>query len=133
MAEMFELQVITPDKAFYTGEASMVEFNTTEGEVGVYKNHIPMTSIIAPGVLTIHEASGEKQAALISGFVTILPEKITILAETAEWPDEIDVNRATEAKLRAERRLKDGKGDTDVMRAENALRRALTRLEVKDR
>ena len=56
MADMFKLQVVTPDKFFYTGEVSMVELTTTEGEIGVYAQHIPMTSIVAPGVLSIHEA-----------------------------------------------------------------------------
>ena len=55
MADMFKLQVVTPDKFFYTGEVSMVELTTTEGEIGVYAQHIPMTSIVAPGVLSIHE------------------------------------------------------------------------------
>ena len=50
MADMFKLQVVTPDKFFYTGEVSMVELTTTEGEIGVYAQHIPMTSIVAPGV-----------------------------------------------------------------------------------
>ena len=73
MADMFKLQVVTPDKFFYTGEVSMVELTTTEGEIGVYAQHIPMTSIVAPGVLSIHEGSEVKKAALHSGFVEVLP------------------------------------------------------------
>ena len=61
MADMFKLQVVTPDKFFYTGEVSMVELTTTEGEIGVYAQHIPMTSIVAPGVLSIHEGSEVKR------------------------------------------------------------------------
>lgn len=130
MADMFKLQVITPDKKFYEGEVSMVELTTTEGQIGVYKNHIPMTAIVAPGVLTIHEASDVKKAALHAGFIQILPELITIMAETVEWPDEIDINRAEEARIRAERRIKETNGEVDVMRAELAYKRALVRLTV---
>lgn len=131
MADMFKLQVVTPDKIFYTGEVSMVELTTTEGQIGVYANHIPMTSIVAPGVLKIHEGSELKRAALHSGFVEVLPDSVTILAEVVEWPAEIDANRAEEAMTRAERRIKDNKAETDIVRAELALKRAMTRLEVK--
>lgn len=130
MAEkQFKLEIISPDRSFYSGAATMIEYRTTEGEVGVYAGHIPMTQIIAPGILTITDAEGEqKNAALMSGFVEILPEKISILAETVEWPDEIDKKRAEEAKERAESRLKSGDSSIDVDRAELALKRALVRL-----
>lgn len=75
MADMFKLQVVTPDKFFYTGEVSMVELTTTEGEIGVYAQHIPMTSIVAPGVLSIHEGSEVKKAALHSGFGGVFPRR----------------------------------------------------------
>ena len=128
---MFKLQVVTPDKEFYAGEVSMVELTTTEGQIGVYANHIPLTAIVAPGVLRIHEASEVKKAALHAGFIEILPDEIKILAEVAEWPDEIDVRRAEEARIRAERRIKDNAAETDTLRAELALKRALTRLEAR--
>ena len=131
MADLFKLHVITPERRFYDGEASMVELSTTEGDIGVYRNHIPLTAIVAPGVLKIHEEGGVKEAALISGFIEILPERITIMAEVAEWPDEIDGNRAEEARIRAERRLKEESGEIDTMRAELALRRALVRLSLR--
>ena len=131
MADLFKLQVITPERKFYEGDASMVELSTTEGDIGVYRNHIPLTAIVAPGVLKIHEEGGVKEAALMSGFIEILPEKITIMAEVAEWPEEIDANRAEEARIRAERRLKEESGEIDTMRAELALRRALVRLSLR--
>lgn len=131
MADTFKLHVITPERRFYEGEASMVELSTTEGDIGVYRNHIPLTAIVAPGILKIHEESGVKEAALMSGFVEILPERITIMAEVAEWPDEIDENRAEEARIRAERRLKEESGEIDAMRAELALRRATVRLSLR--
>ncbi|MCQ2491863.1 MAG: ATP synthase F1 subunit epsilon [Lachnospiraceae bacterium] len=131
MAEkQFKLEIISPDRLFYDGAATMVEYKTTEGEVGVYADHVAMTQIIAPGKLTITEADGtKKEAALISGFVEILADKITILAETVEWPDDIDKERAEAAKKRAEERLaKKDSGSIDVARAELALQRALIRL-----
>jgi len=131
MAEkLFRLEVIRPDGVFYSGEVSMVEYNTTEGEVGVYAGHIPMTQIIAPGVLVITSQEGEKMAALHSGFVEISPESVEILAEAVEWPEDIDQARAQEAKIRAERQLSNPSGDTDVLRAEMALKRALLRLSI---
>lgn len=130
MAELFKLQIITPERQFYEGEASMAEFTTTEGDIGVYRNHIPMTAIVAPGILKIHEEGGVKEAALLAGFVTILPEKIVVMAEVVEWPEEIDSNRAEESKIRAERRLKEQNGEVDIVRAETALRRALVRLSL---
>ena len=130
MADLFTLEIVSPDRVFYQGEASFVEMVTTEGEIGVYKNHIPMTNILVPGVVTIHEENEVKKAAVHAGFVEILPDKITILAEIAEWPDEIDVSRAEEAKERAERRLNEGGAEGNIARAEAALSRSLARLNI---
>ena len=97
----FQLRIITPDRLFYEGEAEMVEFNTTEGQIGVLPGHIPMTVILKPGILKIYEPENEKEAALHAGFAEILSDKITILAEIVEWPEEIDVQRAELALRRA--------------------------------
>lgn len=126
----FELKIITPDRIFYEGMAEMVEFNTTEGEIGVYKRHIPMTVIIKPGILTITEEDGTKEAALHAGFAEILPDKITIMAEIVEWPAEIDEERAEHAKERAMDRIHNRTTETDIARAETALQRAIARIEV---
>lgn len=126
----FNLKIITPDREFYTGEVDMVEFNTIEGEVGIYKGHIPISMIIAPGVLTITSDGESKNAALHAGFVEVLPDKVTILAEIIEWPSEIDIDRAKDAKDRAEARIRDVLEGTDIARAELALRRAMTRIDV---
>ncbi|MBS4982623.1 MAG: ATP synthase F1 subunit epsilon [Hungatella hathewayi] len=131
MADLFKLKIVTPDKIFYEGDAIMVELTTTEGQIGVYANHIPLTAIISPGVLKIHEEGQVRKASLISGFLEILPEQVVIMAEVAEWPEEIDANRAEEARVRAERRLKENSAETDTLRAEMALKRALTRLEAR--
>ena len=125
----FLLRIITPDRVFYENQVDMVEFNTTEGEVGILPGHIPMTVIVKPGVLCIGEPEGEKLAALHAGFAEILPEGVTILAEVIEWPGEIDESRAVAAKERAEGRLQDKTPDTDIARAETALQRAIVRFQ----
>lgn len=126
----FYLRIITPDRMFYEGDVDMVEFNTTEGEIGVLPGHIPLTVIIKPGILVITEKDGEREAALHAGFAEILPEGITILAEIVEWPNEIDAHRAEEAMNRAKERLQSKTPETDVLRAETALLRAMARIEV---
>ena len=126
----FLLRIITPDRIFYENRADMVEFNTTEGEIGVLPGHIPMTVIVKPGILHISEPEDEKKAALHSGFAEILPEGVTILAEIIEWPGEIDEDRAKSARERAEKRLSGKAPNTDIAKAETALQRALARIEV---
>ena len=127
----FDLEIITPDRVFFNGQASMIEFNTTEGEIGVYKDHIPLTVIIKPGVLTITSEEEKTKAALHSGFATILQDKVTILAEVIEWGDEIDEERAEAAKQRAEERLRSNQAAVDMARAEAALLRAVARIKTK--
>jgi F-type H+-transporting ATPase subunit epsilon len=127
---LFTLKIITPDRVFYQGEVAMVEFNTTEGEIGVFKKHVPTTVIISPGILSIHEAEGIKEAALHAGFAEILQDEVVILAEIVEWPEEIDENRAERAKERAEERLRSKTPETDILRAETALQRAMARIHV---
>ena len=129
-ANDFQLRVITPDRVFYEGSVEMVEFRTTEGEIGILPGHIPMTVIVSPGILCIHEEEGEKEAALHAGFAEILPEGVTILAEIVEWPEEIDEHRAEDALHRAEERLRSRTPETDIARAETALQRAMARIQV---
>ena len=124
----FTLKVITPDRVFFEEEVSMVEFNTVEGEVGIYKEHIPMTMIIAPGILTITQEEETKEAALHSGFAEVLPNQVTILAEIVEWPAEIDLGRAEGSKNRVEERIRENAPGTDMKRAEMSLKRAVARI-----
>lgn len=131
MADVMKLEVITPDRQFYEGEVTMVELTTINGNIGIYPRHIPMTTVVAPGILKVHETGQLREAALHAGFITVMPDKVTILAEIVEWPDEIDYARAEEARIRAERRLGSGNTGLDVVRAEAALKRALVRLEVR--
>ena len=120
-----KLLVNTPERVFFNGEATFVELATSEGEIGVYPQHIPLTAVLVPCVLTIHQNDGIKKAAVHGGIVEVLKDK-------AEWPDEIDVNRANDAKIRAERRLASKDSNLDVPRAEMALKRSLARLGAAD-
>lgn len=126
----FKLRIVSPDRTFYEGEVVMFECRTTEGELGILKNHIPLTAVLAPGVARMKESDTEvKTASLIGGFVEILQDQVTVLAEVAEWPEEIDVKRAEEARIRAERRLAEKTADTDLARASLALQRSIARIE----
>jgi F-type H+-transporting ATPase subunit epsilon len=132
-SKIFKVEIITPDRVFYTGEGDMIEFTSASGQMGVYKKHIPLTTVLAPGVVTIHkEGEEDVVAAVHSGFAEILPDKVTLLAEIAEWPDEIDKGRAEAAMKRAQERLANKTEEIDIKRAEFALRKALVRINVVD-
>ena len=117
----FRLRVIAPERLFYEGDVDMAELNTTEGEIGILPEHIPLTTIVAPGVLKITKGEEIKEAALLEGFMEVKKDSVTILAESCEWP---------EAKIRAERRIKSGDSQVNMTRAEAALKRSLTRLSL---
>ncbi len=127
----FKVSIITPERTFYEGEATMIEFNTVEGEIGVYPKHIPLTTVIAPGICTIHEAESQKKAAIHAGLATVLPDEVTLLAEIAEWPEEIDLERARSAEDRARERIANKAEGIDILRAEIALKKALVRQDLK--
>ncbi len=130
MPEKFHLQVVTPNRIFFEGEAEFVEMKTGEGRIGIYAGHEPMTVILDPGVLAIRNGEQTKKAALHTGFAEILPEKVSVIAEIAEWPEEINKNRAEEARIRAQRKLETGEDERTLLQADMALKRALARLEV---
>ena len=125
---LFEFKIIEPDGMFFEGEGEFLEFTSVEGRMGVYKNHIPLTTILEPCVIKIHANGETKKAAALGGFIEIQKERITILAEDANWPEEIDVERAKAAKQRAEERLSKREAGLDVVRAEAALKRAMARI-----
>ncbi len=134
MAEKtFQLEIISPTRVFFDEQVDMVELRSTEGEMGILAGHIPLTAILEPGVLRIKQSGKTREAAMHDGFVKIQKHKVTILAESCEWPEEIDINRAKEAKTRAERRLKGGEKAVDMLRAEIALKKALIRLDMAER
>ena len=126
--KLFKLAVYTPERTFFEGDADMVELTTTEGEIGILKGHIPLTLVVAPGILKIHKDGDIREAALVDGFIQINEDGVVIISEACEWPDEIDVKRAEEARIRAERRLKSSDINVNIERAEIALKKSLVRL-----
>lgn len=126
------VEIVTPERVVYRGDARIVVARGIEGDLGVLPNHIPMVTPlkIAPVLVKKHEGADDT-IAVSGGMMEVRKDKITILAESAELADEIDVNRAQSAKERAERRLAEkGRDDVDVKRAEMSLQRAMNRLNI---
>lgn len=121
------LRIVTPMRQLYDKETEMVIMRTSSGDLGVLADHQPLTATLDYGILRIIDGDSELRATVFGGFVNVKPDCITVLSDASEWPEEIDVNRVQEAKERAEDYLK--KSDSDVARAELALRRALVRIE----
>ena len=132
MAKTIKLDIVTPEKVAYSDEVNMVIARTTAGDIGILPGHAPLIAALVTWPLRIVTDDGEKQLSLCGGFIEVQPEKITILANCAELPEEIDVSRAETAKSRAEGRLQGSKDDIDVPRAEAALKRAMIRLKVAE-
>ena len=130
MADTFKLEIVTPEKKVVDTTAEEIQIPGKNGYLGVLPGHAPLITELAVGEITFKENSGEQRLAVAWGFAEVLPDKVTILAETAERPAEIDVARAREAKERAEQRLASGDPSVDVERSLDALHRAETRLEV---
>lgn len=128
------LQVISPKGVVYDGECTMLEYNTTEGYVGVLPGHIAMTQILAPGKLAIYVEGKEQPiyAAVMSGVVTIMPDAVVLLTEIIELKENIDIERAKSSKERAEKRMEERLEGFDLTRAEASLERAKVRLEVAE-
>lgn len=132
MASTFRLQIVTPSRTFYDDEVEMAIVRTVEGDVGIKKDHMLMVSPLKIGRIKIKKDGKTREAAISEGFVQVEAEYTRIITDSAEWPEEIDINRAQEAKERAERRLATKKSDIDKVRAEISLRKALNRLDVAD-
>jgi len=130
MAKKIRLDIVTPEKMAYSDDVNMVIARTTAGDIGVLPGHAALIAALDIWPLRVITDSGEMQIAMCGGFIEVQPEKITILANCVELPDEIDVQRAETAKQRAESRLQGSKDDVDVARAELALKRAIIRLTV---
>lgn len=130
MADTFQLEVVTPEKKVVDTPAEEVQIPGKNGYLGILPGHAPLITELSVGEITYRDNSGEQRLAVAWGFAEVLPEKVTILAETAERPSEIDVERARKAKERAEQRLTSGDTTVDVERALGALQRAESRLDV---
>ncbi|MBU8911041.1 MAG: F0F1 ATP synthase subunit epsilon [Desulfobacterales bacterium] len=133
MAEKLFLEVVTPQKAIVSEEIEIVVAPGSEGEFGALKGHTTFLTSLKIGTLRYKDASGKERYLFINGgFAEVLPDKVTILAESAEYRQDIDVDRATKAKERAQNRLAAKAADIDLVRAEAALKRAVHRLRIKE-
>jgi F-type H+-transporting ATPase subunit epsilon len=131
MADTFQLEIVTPEKKVVETAAEEVQIPGKNGYLGVMPGHAPLITELAVGEIKYREpGSSEQLLAVAWGFAEVLPDKVTILAETAERPSEIDADRARKAKERAEQRLTSGDTNVDVDRALDALHRADARLDV---
>jgi len=126
----FMLEIVTPDRVFYEGEADMIVVKGTGGEMGILKDHEPFVTPLAIGQVRIKDNGQFRNAALSQGYMEVLEEKVVILSDTAEWPEEIDIERAEEAKKRAVERLEKKTEGLDILRAEIALKKAATRIGI---
>lgn len=128
------LKIVTPSREMFNGDVDMVIMRTTSGDVGVLAGHQPMVTVLDYGLLIIKDGDNEDRvAALLGGFAEVSPQGVSILTDAAEWSGEIDKMRAEQAKERAESRLRSAVGDINVLRAQLALKRALTRLDALDK
>jgi F-type H+-transporting ATPase subunit epsilon len=130
MAEVFQLEIVTPEKKVVDTTATEIQIPGKNGYLGILPGHAPLITELAVGEITFRAGADEQRLAVAWGFAEVLPDKVTILAETAERPAEIDMERARNAKTRAEERLASGDPNVDVERSLNALAKAETRLEV---
>lgn len=130
MADTFQLEIVTPSRLLVKDVAEEAQIPGVSGYLGILPGHAPLITELAVGVIT-YKASGATHTLSVAwGFAEVLQDKVTILAEAAERPQEIDIERAQKAKDRAEQRLKSNDLKVDYTRAEDALQRAETRLNV---
>ena len=130
MADTLQLEIVTPEKKVVETAVEEVQMPGKNGYLGIMPGHAPLITELSVGEITYLENGTEQKLAVAWGFAEVLPEKVTVLAESAERPSEIDVGRARKAKQRAEQRLTSGDTSVDVDRALNALHRAEARLDV---
>ena len=130
MADTFEFEIVTPDKMVLKAVAEQMQIPAKNGYIGVLPGHAPLITELAIGEIS-YTAHGETHYLAVAwGFAEVLPNKVTILAERAERPEEIDVARAEQAKTRAEEQLRHSGPELDYQRALSALKRAEVRLQV---
>ena len=128
----FKLEVVTPNRKFLEADIEMLVVKTIDGDIAVLANHTPLVTPLSIGILKLNYPDGtSKIATVCGGFMEVTKEKTTIVTDSAEWPEEIDANRAEAAKKRAEERLKKKDSSLDVARAEMALKRALNRINAR--
>ena len=127
------LEIVTPDRSFYNGKVERVIVRGLQGDFAVLKGRAPIATPLKICKVRILEEAGQEEriAAVVEGYITVLDDVVTIVTDAAEWPEEIDVERALAAKARAEERLKRRHEESvDAIRAEAALKRAINRLDL---
>lgn len=125
-----EVNVVTPNGPVYNGEVEMVSTKAQSGELGILPGHIAMVAPLQIGAVRLKKGGKTEYVAVSGGFLEVRPDKVTVLAQTAELAEHIDLARAIAARDRAERRVQDKKDAIDAKRAELALKRAINRISV---
>ena len=128
LPEKIQLSVVTPQRAVVSETVDELILPGSEGYLGVRPGHTPLLTTLGIGVVSYRKGAEVSHLAVTWGFAEVLPDRVILLAETAEKAEEIDVDRAQRAKGRAEERLKSP--DSDFQRAQVALQRALNRIQV---
>ena len=132
MTENIRLEIVTPAKNVVSEDAQIVMAPGVLGEFGVLVGHTPFLTVLKTGTITYKDVNGKERYIFVNGgFAEALPDKVTILAESAERRSDIDLSRAEKARERALKRLEeDKKGDIDFIRAKTALKRAINRINL---
>ena len=133
MPDTLQLQIVTPDKKLVDEAVDQVQMPGRNGYLGILPGHAPLLTELGPGEISYSQAGKTQILAVAWGFAEVLPDKVTILADAAERPEEINVQRAQEAKTRADEALKKADSETDYDEILLAQRRAEVRLEVAAR
>ena len=128
------LEIVTPERLAYSDEVDSVVLPGSEGEMGVLPHHAPLVSTLGIGELRIRKGGAEESFAIVGGFVQVRPDKVVVMAETADMASEIDLEKAQEARREAERALESGYHEAaDLAAARAALQQALLRIRVAER
>lgn len=130
LPDAIQLVIVTPTRQLLRAQASEVTLPGANGYLGILPGHAPLMTELGIGELTYKGASASDPMMITRGFAEVLPDRVTVLAETAELAAEIDLERAEAAKARAEKRLASGDSNIDWDRAAVALQRALIRIQV---
>jgi F-type H+-transporting ATPase subunit epsilon len=130
MKSEFRLEIVTPDKNFFDEGVEMAIVRTSEGDIGILKDHEPTVAPVAVGAIRIKMNGEFKEAACAGGFLTIDEDKVIVITDAAEWAHEIDVDRAKLSADRAARRLENKQGELDVLRAKISMERAVNRIRI---
>ncbi len=129
----FNLQILTPDKEFYSGETENLIVRTTVGDKGILAKHEDYVAALPIGKLKVKIDGSFRTAAVSEGIVKVSKEKTVVLVQSCEWADEIDIDRAKAAKEASETRLKAAeKEDREYLIAEYKLKRAINRIEASE-